>query len=245
MSKNSRVISLGKGINSIEGASWRFDDNVANSFDKHVRQSIPFYDLIQNYICSLSEWFLKDHSIIYDLGCSTGETAKNIIKFNFIRNINFKYYGLDNSSQMISLAKKKVKSKNVTFIKSDINKFNFKKNSDLFISILVFPFLNLNQRESLLLKIYKSLKIGGSLILVDKCYSDDPLIQDIFNQVYFDSKIKNKLTKDQILNKAKTLRGTMNIYQQKEILTFCKNAGFKKIDIFFKWFNFVGILLVK
>ena len=72
--------SLGKGINSIEGNSWVFNKNVAISFDKHVRQSIPFYDLIQKYITSISEWFIKDNSIIYDLGCSTGETAKNIIK---------------------------------------------------------------------------------------------------------------------------------------------------------------------
>ena len=64
--------SLGNGINSIEGNSWIFNKNVAISFDKHVRQSIPFYDLIQKYITSISEWFIKDHSIIYDLGCSTG-----------------------------------------------------------------------------------------------------------------------------------------------------------------------------
>ena len=83
------------------------------------------------------------------------------------------------------------------------------------------------------------------MIIVDKCYSEYPAIQDIFNQIYFDEKIKNKLTKNQVLNKAKSLRGSMNIYQQNEILNFCKKAGFKKIDVFFKWFNFVGIILVK
>ena len=180
-----------------------------------------------------------------DLGCSTGETAKNIKNYNFNRNVNFKYVGLDNSDQMINLAKKKIKNKNYKFIKSDINKYKFKKNSDLFISVLLFPFLRLDQREKLLSKIFKSLKIGGALILVDKCYSEHPSIQDILTQIYFDQKIKNKLTKNQVLNKAKSLRGTMSMYQQKEILDFCKKAGFKKIDIFFKWLNFVGIILVK
>ena len=73
----------GKGISAIEGTDWKFNKNVSNNFDKHVRQSIPMYDQIQKYICSLSEWFLKDGSNIYDLGCSTGETAKNIFK-NFL-----------------------------------------------------------------------------------------------------------------------------------------------------------------
>ena len=70
----------GKGISAIEGTDWKFNKNVSNNFDKHVRQSIPMYDQIQKYICSLSEWFLKDGSNIYDLGCSTGETAKKYFK---------------------------------------------------------------------------------------------------------------------------------------------------------------------
>ena len=94
-------------------------------------------------------------------------------------------------------------------------------------------------------KIYSSLKIGGALIFVDKIYSENPLVQDIFNQIYFDSKIENKLTTTQILNKSKSLRGSMNLYQQSELIKFCKNAGFKKIDVFFKWFNFVGFIAIK
>ena len=241
----NKKISLGKGINSVEGESWVFNKNVAMSFDKHVRQSIPFYDLIQKYISSLSEWFIKDGSLIYDLGCSTGETTKNILKFNNKRKVNFKYIGIDNSRQMVKLAKKKIKKKNIIFKTGDVNNFLFKKNSDLFISLLLFPFLKLDERRKLLRKIYTSLKIGGALICVDKIYSENPLVQDIFNQIYFDSKIENKLTTGQILNKAKSLRGSMHLYQQTELIKFFKAAGFKKIDVFFKWFNFVGLIAIK
>ena len=242
--KNKRI-SLGKGISSVEGESWVFNKNVAIAFDRHVRQSIPFYELIQKYIISLSEWFIKDNSLIYDLGCSTGETARNILKFNKQKRIKFKYIGIDNSKQMIKLAKKKIKKKNIIFKTADINNILFNKNSDLFISLLLFPFLKLHDRQKLLKKIYSSLKIGGALIFVDKVYSENPLVQDIFNQIYFDSKIENKLTTTQILNKAKSLRGSMNLYQQPELIKFCKNAGFKKIDVFFKWFNFVGFIAIK
>ena len=64
-------------LSSIEG-TWRFNDNVAKNFDKHVNQSIPHYGDLQIYISSLAEWFIKDGSLIYDLGCSTGESVKNI-----------------------------------------------------------------------------------------------------------------------------------------------------------------------
>ena len=96
----------GKGISAIEGTDWKFNKNVSNNFDKHVRQSIPMYDQIQKYICSLSEWFLKDGSNIYDLGCSTGETAKNI--FKKFPNKKISYIGYDISKEMIKIAIKKI-----------------------------------------------------------------------------------------------------------------------------------------
>ena len=123
----NKKISFGKGLNSIEGESWVFNKNVAKNFDLHVKQSIPFYDSIQKYISSLSEWFIKDNSNIYDLGCSTGETAKNIFAFNRKRKIKYNYIGLDNSPQMIKLAKQKIKNKNIKFKTADINKISFKK----------------------------------------------------------------------------------------------------------------------
>ena len=241
----NKKISFGKGLNSVEGESWVFNKNVAKTFDLHVKQSLPFYDSIQKYISSLSEWFIKDSSNIYDLGCSTGETAKNIFAFNRKRKIKYNYIGLDNSPQMIKLAKQKIKNKNIKFKTADVNKVSFKKNSDLFICLLTFPFLKLQERKKLLKKVYNSLKVGGSLIFVDKIYSENPLVQDIFTQILFDSKIENKLSTTQILNKAKSLRGSMNLYQQTEIIKFCQEAGFKKNDVFFKWFNFVAIISIK
>ena len=78
MTRNHKLISL------VE-KTWRFNDKVAENFDKHVIQSIPHYQDLQKYLVQLSEWFLKDDTYVYDLGCSTGET----IKKNFtIKNIH-------------------------------------------------------------------------------------------------------------------------------------------------------------
>ena len=245
MKKRRKIIYFGRDLTSIEGTSWKFNSNVAKSFDKHVRQSIPHYDSIQKYICSMSEWFIKKDSTVYDLGCSTGETAKNIYEFNYSRKVNFKFIGIDNTKQMIKIAKQKVRKPFVKFKCQDINQIKSFNKSDLFISILLFPFLNLKKRKKLLKKIYKSLNTGGALIFIDKINSNNSKLQDMFNQIYFDFKIDNKLTKAQILNKAKSLRGSMSVFQEEEIKSFCINSGFKKIDTFFRWFNFVGIIAIK
>ncbi len=236
---------FGKGISSIEGTDWKFNKNISNNFDKHVRQSIPMYNEIQRYICSLSEWFLKDGSNIYDLGCSTGETAKNLfVKFP---NKKINFVGYDLSKEMIKMSKKK-NNKNLSKAKfkvADILKVNYKKNTDLFLSILTFPFLNSEKRIKLFKKIYKSLKHGGSLIFVDKIRSSNSNFEDIFNQIYFDFKIENKLNAAQVLNKSKSIRGSMELFELSDIDKFLSKSGFKKREVFFRWYNFVGIIAIK
>ena len=64
MKKRRKIIYFGRDLTSIEGTSWKFNSNIAKSFDKHVRQSIPHYDSIQKYICSMSEWFIKKDSTV-------------------------------------------------------------------------------------------------------------------------------------------------------------------------------------
>lgn len=191
----------GPGINSIEGTSWRFNDNVSKQFDKHVRQSIPYYDGIQNYVCSISEWFIKDKTIVYDLGCLTGETSKNL--FTKYPKKDFSYIGYDLSPSMIQIAKKRNKRflKKAKFTVADINKIKFKQ-TDLFLSILTFPFLNSSSRIKIYKKIYNSLNHGGALIFIDKVRGSKSMYDDIFNQIYFDFKIDNNLNHEQILNKA-------------------------------------------
>ena len=141
-----------KNTLSLVEKTWRFDNKVAKKFDTHVNQSIPHYLDLQNYTVKLSEWFLKDDTLVYDLGCSTGETIKQILNLNI--STKFSIVGFDNSQKMIELAKKKVlnlKSKNkkvkIEFKHKDINKIKLKK-SNLIISVLLFPFLNLEDFDA-------------------------------------------------------------------------------------------------
>ena len=66
-----------------------------------------------------------------------------------------------------------------------------------------------------------------------------------FGQTYFDFKIENKLTHAQVLNKSKSIRNAMQLFEQNEIEKFLKIAGFKKIEPFFRWFNFIGFIAIK
>ena len=247
MKKKFNNRNLGSGISSVEG-TWQFNKNVANVFDKHVKQSIPHYNDIQDYIVSLSEWFIKENSVIHDLGCSTGETIKKINNLNVSN--NYKIIGYDASKRMIDLAKKKVRSsklkkRKINFICKNVLDIKRFEKSNLFISILLFPFLKLSERKKVLKKIYDSLETGGAFICVEKIRASNANYEDIFNQIYFDFKLKKKLNEKQILNKAKSLRSSMNLFSQKKTIQLIRDSRFQSCEVFFKCFNFLGYIAIK
>ena len=230
---------------NIISKTWVFNDKVAKKFDLHVKQSVPFYSVFQKHIAKISEFFLKNDSLIYDLGCSTGKTIEEIFKLKI--KTKFRVVGVDQNKLMIRLAKqklKKYKRNNLNLISSDLKNFKLKK-CNLVISVLIFPFLSLSIRNKLLKQIYNKLEIGGALITVEKIKSKHGIFEDLLNQLYYDFKLDQKISEKNIILKTKSLRTGMNVYDQEQTISFLKQNKFKKIDIFFKMYNFVGIIAFK
>ena len=63
--------------------------------------------------------------------------------------------------------------------------------------------------------------------------------------MYFDFKLEMKLTEKEIIKKAKSLRSSMHLLNQETTENLFKECNFKKYEIFFKCFNFVGYFLTK
>jgi tRNA (cmo5U34)-methyltransferase len=196
----------------------------------------------------LSEWFLKDGTTVYDLGCSTGETIVSMLSLDI--DTKFSIVGIDQSDQMLNLAKKKTKPHlrdgiNIDFQNIDLTKNPIFKESNLFISILTFPFISFQQREELLKNIYNSLEKGGALICVEKVRSEFSQTEDMLNQLYFDFKLEQELTEEEILEKAKSLRSSMYLDSHEILFNSLLEAGFTRYETFFKCFNFVAYIAIK
>ncbi len=66
--------SVGDGIDA-RNATWTFSGNIAESFSSHVRRSVPLYDEGHDLICRVSDYFVHDDSVVYELGVSTATAA--------------------------------------------------------------------------------------------------------------------------------------------------------------------------
>ena len=61
-----------KKIKLNDTTRWTFRGNVSKLFDEHIVKSVPLYYQTNWLSLEISDFFLKDKSIVYDLGCSTG-----------------------------------------------------------------------------------------------------------------------------------------------------------------------------
>ena len=77
----------------LKNSSWTFGKKVPKNFEKHITKSVPFYKEGHKIITNLSDFFLKDGSIVYDLGCSTGNLIKQIS--NRHKNKKIDFIGID------------------------------------------------------------------------------------------------------------------------------------------------------
>lgn len=228
---------------SAKPSQWTFDKNVPINFDNHINKSVPFYQEFAWLAERLSDFYIKDDSIVYDIGCSTGSFVKRLS----IRHKNkkkLKLFGLDIVKKMINFAKKKNSGKNIKFLNTDIIKFKFKK-SDLVVSFYTIQFIHPKFRQTLINKIYKLLNWGGAFIFVEKVRSYDARTQDQMTQIYEEFKIDQGFSSKEIINKKRSLKGVMEPFSTKANIDMLKRAGFKDVSSIAKFVTFEFFLAIK
>lgn len=239
--------NVGDNIEKKEG-EWDFDDGVADEFDDHVRYSIPNYDLIQDQVRKISNWFISSNDSItyYDLGCSTGTTIKKIYDYqewdsepNII--------GIDEVRPMLKKAEEKLKDcEGVKLTQRDLaNNPNF-VDADLVTSLFTMSFLSEEDRQELLNSIYDGLKEGGALVFVEKTYPKAGRYQSLFREHYFDYKLET-FNEEEIIGKAKSLRGQLRPLTREEYKEMLKEAGFEEenIESFYQYYMWWGVIVRK
>lgn len=75
-----------------------FSFDTIKDFDKHIDISVPNYKHIYELIESISTYFIKKNTCVYDLGCSTGNVLKMLSIKNDVENVRF--IGYEKSENM-------------------------------------------------------------------------------------------------------------------------------------------------
>tara|TARA_X000000368_G_scaffold156786_1_gene123571 strand:- start:6166 stop:6912 length:747 start_codon:yes stop_codon:yes gene_type:complete len=244
---NEKSTNSGDNISAGNG-KWTFSGEMVNHFEEHVKKSVPIYSEGQELIKNLSEYFIKNDSIIYDIGCSTGKLLIDLVNQNKHKK-NSKYIGIDVESDMIKFAKKKqknlsIKTTKLNFINEDIVTYDFEK-ADLIVSYFTIQFIHPKHRQELINKIFESLNWGGALILFEKVRYNDARFQDMITTLYNDYKLEMGYTHEEILNKTRSLKGILEPFSSNANIQMLERAGFKDTCTIMKKLCFEGFLAIK
>ena len=130
---------------------------MVDNFESHVSKSVPIYDRGHELIIQLSDFFVKQDSIVYDIGCSTGKLLIDLVDHNKLK-VESKFIGLDIEKDMIDYALKAQKRHNIkrsklSFINKDITTFALESN-DMTISYFSIQFIHPKHRQKLIDDIY-------------------------------------------------------------------------------------------
>lgn len=226
-----------------KNASWTFDNSVPKKFDYHIDKSVPLYEEFHWLARELSDFYLKDDSIVYDIGCSTGLNLKKIaIRHQDKKKI--KFYGIDIVKKMVEYAKKNNSHKKIVYLNKNINLMKFSK-ADLFLSFYTIQFIHPKHRQILIDKIFKKLNYGGAFFMIEKVRSYDARTQDQMTNIYEEFKINNGFNEKEIVNKKNSLKGVLEPFSSNANITMLKRAGFKDVSSVAKFICFEFFLAIK
>lgn len=225
-----------------ENANWQFNGSMVENFETHVEKSVPLYKEGHQLITKLSDYFVKDDSICYELGSSAGTLTHKLAKHHGFRNA--KFIGIELEQDMVNQANALYQHQNLSFICDDMNTSILEK-SDLIVSYYTVQFIHPKLRQQLINKIYETLHWGGAFILYEKVRANDARFQDIISNLYMEYKLDQGYNAQEIVSKAKSLKGVLEPFSTQGNIDMLKRAGFVDIISIQKYMNFEGFLAIK
>ncbi|EAY1318811.1 methyltransferase domain-containing protein [Salmonella enterica] len=236
-------MKLGNEIALESGKQWAFDNNVVPYFDSHVQQSVPVYLEGHELICFISDFFVRDNAIIYEVGSSTGALINKIFDRHHMKN-NVRFIGIEPVKSMVEQAKKQSKGKHIEYINECIEVVELEP-CNLIVSYYCVQFIEMGNREYIFHKFYEKLQPGGALIIFEKEIINDSKINEIVESCYLKFKLKQGFSIDEVLSKKFSLEGVMNTNTENQNIRLLMNAGFTQFETIMKYGEFHGYLCIK
>jgi len=233
---------VGDGI-AAPNAGWTFSNDVARTFSEHVNRSVPLYNEGHELICALSDFFVQDLSVCYELGSSTGVLCRKLARRHAATKARF--IGIEIVPDMITQARQECGSlSNLEFVQDDINLHPY-DSTDLFVSFCTIQFVPPYLRQALFDRLYQSLNWGGALLIFEKVRAPDARFQDYMSALYTDFKLERGYSPDEIIAKARSLKRVQEPFSTQGYIDLFKRAGFVDIMSVIKWVCFEGFLAIK
>ncbi|NOD49783.1 MULTISPECIES: methyltransferase domain-containing protein [unclassified Ruegeria] len=236
---------MGVGQNiAADNANWTFGGNVPDTFVDHIKLSVPLYEMGHGLICQVSDFFVRNDSLCYEIGTSTGELIRKLAEHNSGKP-DARWIGIDVEPEMVKVAEAHCADvPNITILHDDARHMEMDK-ADLIVSYYTMQFVPPRYRQELFNKIYQSLNWGGAFVMFEKVRGPDARFQDIMTQLYNEFKISNGFSSEEIVEKSRSLKSVLEPFSTQGNLDLLARAGFADVTSIQKYICFEGFLAIK
>ena len=119
----------------------------------------------------------------------------------------------------------------------------FEDRASLVLSVLSMQFMPTAYRRFMLRQICESIVDGGALIYVEKVVAGS--LDDLMVDLYYQMKRENGYTDEQIMAKRRSLENVLSPLEPEWNEALLKEAGFRRVQMFWRCLNFCGWIAVK
>lgn len=210
---------------------WSFDaPGIAQAFDKHVREQLPWYDIATGIVAHIGRSYVPECGSVIDIGASTGNVGKALAETLEKRSASF--IAIDNSKSMVD----NYSGPGDALLK-DATEFEYSVyKPDLIVAFLVLMFVPVHKRADLIKKLKESISPGGAVLIFDKMISNGGNIGSVLYRLTLAAKYEAGAAPEEIIKKELSLSGVQRPMSEKEL------EGFVQI---FKFGDFAGYIYEK
>lgn len=209
-------------------ANWTFKDtSVARGFDAHVREQLPWYDLLTHAVQHIGRHYIPENGVVYDIGASTGNISLALA--DTIKARNASIYSIEESEQMV-----KQWSGHGQIIHASALDYAFDEH-DLSVLFLVLMFMPLQRRKAFVEQVYSKLRKGGAMVVVDKLQGRGGYFDVIQRRLTMAWKVRSGIDPQLILDKELSLSGVQRPITESELP--------QAAQCFFRFGEFAGYIL--
>lgn len=218
---------------------WTFkDDSVASHFEQHVREQLPWYDVVSNAVALIVRHYAEPGSKVYDVGASTGNLARRLERT--IETRGLQYIPIEPSEQMRKLYRGPGQD---LLVPEPAETVDYKPAS-VFISMLTLMFIGTMDRKALIQTWMSKAQSGGAIIIVDKDEPPSGYTSQVFARITLDAKRSTGVSAEDILDKELSLSGNQRPMSQALVLDMAeKHPRVASVTEFFRFGDFYGLLL--
>lgn len=208
-------------------ADWTFDTpSVADAFDSHVREQLPWYDLVTQAIVQIGRHYIGRHGLVYDIGASTGNIGRALA--GVLEDRCADLVAIESAPEMVARYAGGGTIKCERAEAFDYEPFDFA------VCMLALMFLRPGDVPVLLDRLTTRVRHGGAIVIVERTLPPAGYLSIVTSRLTLAAKATMGASADQIVAKELSLAGVQRpldaqllaVYGAVEWFRFGDFAGF-------------------